>query len=174
MVSGGDFQEKHLNRQPGVRTGFTFSGPGPIRDRNAGRVLQNTKKMLAKQSILGSPFPLFQEFMQKTYIGVGGGEARLTAEVSAPAPPIGGRSGKVSSARGVPPMGGLSPKTLKSRKVEILLKSVIAVIFCGFSNLIEPHFSISPEFGSHFGEVAGVGRLSNLHQSTRTGSTSLR
>ena len=53
------FQEKHLNRQPGVRTGFKFSGPGPIRDRNAGRVLQNTKKTSAKQSILGSPFFTF-------------------------------------------------------------------------------------------------------------------
>ena len=56
MVSGGDFPRKHLNRQPGVRTGFKFPGPAPIRDRNGGRVPQNTKKTTAKQSILGSPF----------------------------------------------------------------------------------------------------------------------
>ena len=53
------FQEKHLNRQPGVRTGFRFSGPGPIRDRNGGRVPQNTKKTTAKQRILGPLFSIF-------------------------------------------------------------------------------------------------------------------
>ena len=68
MVSGGDFQEKHLNRQPGVRTGFRFSGPGPIRDRNGGRVPQNTKKTTAKQSILGPPFSIFPGIHVKTYI----------------------------------------------------------------------------------------------------------
>ena len=59
MVSGGDFPRKHLNRQPGVRTGFRFPGPGPIRDRNGGGVPQNTKKTTAKQSILAPPFSTF-------------------------------------------------------------------------------------------------------------------
>ena len=68
MVSGGDFPRKHLNRQPGVRTGFKFSGPGPIRDRNGGRVLQNTKKTIAKQSILGPQFSTFPGINVKNYI----------------------------------------------------------------------------------------------------------
>ena len=36
-----------------------FPGPGPIWDRNTGRVPQNTKKTTAKQSILGPPFSIF-------------------------------------------------------------------------------------------------------------------
>ena len=68
MVSGGDFPRKHLNRQPGGRTGFRFAGPGPIRDRNGGRVPQNTKKTTAKQSILGPPFSIFPGIHVKTYI----------------------------------------------------------------------------------------------------------
>ena len=45
-----------------------FPGPGPIRDRNGGRVPQNTKKTTAKQSILGSPFSTFPGIRAKPYI----------------------------------------------------------------------------------------------------------